>query len=105
MNRHTGEAEHRHPGGPDESGVSRQNSPFRELHQGGHNLNHGYKHPPAAISPDVIAAGVNHSYLNPMDHGTGGMKPEVPKQVWAKANSIKPMSQTGPGKSGPARIS
>ena len=102
MSRHTGEAENRRPGGPDESGVMRQNSPFRELHQGGHNLNHGFKVPAAKISLDISE---NHSYMNPMDHGSGGMKPEVPKQVWAKANSIKPMSQTGPGKAGPPRIS
>ncbi len=101
MNRHTGEAENMRSGGPNESDVSRQNSPFRELHQGGHNLNHGYKVPMAKISLDLSE---NHSYANPMDHGSGGMKPEVPKQVWAKANAIKPMSQQGTGKSGPARI-
>ena len=103
MNRHTGEAENRRSGGPDESGVMRQNSPFRALDEGGHMLNHGFKHPPAAISPDVIAAGMNHSYLNPMHDGKS-LRPEVPKQVWAKANAIKPMSQQGAGKSGPAKI-
>jgi len=100
MQKHTGEAEKMRTGGPDESGVSRQNSPFRELHQGGHNLNHGYKVPMAKISLDLSE---NHSYANPMDHGSG-LKPEVPPNVWAKANSVKPMSQQGPGKSGPAKI-
>jgi hypothetical protein len=102
--RHTGAAENLRSGGPDESGVSRQNSPFRQLHEGGHMLNHGYKHPPAAISPDVAAARMNHSYLNPMHDGTG-LRPEVPKQVWTKANAIKPITQQGTGKTGPARLS
>jgi len=102
---HTGAAENFRPGGPDESGVSRQNSPFRQLHEGGHMLNHGYKHPPAAIAPDIVAAGRNHSYMNPMDTGGGRLSAEVPKQVWKNANTVKPITQQGTGKSGPAKLS
>jgi len=102
MKTHTGEAENRRPGGPNESGVSRQNAPFRQLHEGGHALNHGFKVPMAKISLDLKD---NASYMHPLDHGSGTPKPEVPPRVWAKANAIKPMSQQGAGKSGPARIS
>jgi hypothetical protein len=100
MVKHTGEAENRRLGGPDESGVSRQNAPFRQLHEGGHALNHGYKVPAAKISLDLAE---NASYMHPLDHGSGP-KPEVPPKVWGKANAVKPMSQQGTGKAGPPRI-
>lgn len=93
--KHTGSAENMRPGGPDESTVARQNAPLRDLHKGGHDLNHSYKNPVAFISPDVMAAGTNHSYLHPMSHAG---KSEVPPKVWEKANKIKPIMQMGTGK-------
>lgn len=95
MQKHTGEAENRRKGGPDESGVLRQNAPFRGLHLGGHDINHAYKVPSAKISMDISE---NHSYMNPMDHGVGALKPEIPPKAWEKASSVKPISQQGAGK-------
>ena len=93
--KHTGSAENMKPGGADESSVSRQNAPLRDLQAGGHGLNHSYKNPPATTSLDVKAAGTNHSYLHPHSHA--GMR-EVPTGGFVKANIIKPMSQMGTGK-------
>jgi hypothetical protein len=99
--KHTGEAENMRSGGPDESSGKRQNSPFRQLSEGGHHLSHAYKSPVAGINGNTV----NHSYLNPMDHGSG-MPKNLPPQVWQKANSIKPMSAQGSvGKTGPVKIS
>lgn len=99
MEKHTGDAEHMKSGGSDESSPARQNSPFRELHHGGHMLNHLYKNPVA--SPMGLE---NHSYMSPIDHGKG-MTPPAPPKTWGKPDSIKPMAQQGAGKSGPPRIS
>ena len=93
--KHTGAAENMKPGGPDESRVSRGNAPLRDLQEGGHYTNHGYKNPPATASLDVKAAGTNHSYLHPGSHAG---KSEVPVGGFVKANIIKPMSQAGTGK-------
>ena len=101
--KHTGEAEDMRPGGPDETKRFRQNSPFRQLHEGGHALNHGYKNPVAGM----LGATENHSYMNPMSHGmkgTGGETENAP-QALRVANSVKSMSQQGAGKSGPMKLS
>lgn len=93
--KHTGAAEDMHSGGANESRVVRQNAPLRDLHKSGHDLNHTYKTPVASVSPDVKAAGTNHSYLHPHSHA--GMR-EVPRKAFEKANVIKPVSQMGTGK-------
>lgn len=90
--KHTGKAENMKPGGADESRVSRQNAPLRDLHQSGHELNHSYKNPPGTVALDVKAAGTNHSYLHP--HGGS----PFPTGAMAKANAIKPIRQMGTGK-------
>lgn len=93
--KHTGAAENMGDYGPDESSVARANAPFRDLHKSGHDLNHTYKTPAAAISPDVKAAGTNHSYLHPHSHA--GMR-EVARTSWNTANKIKGMNEMGTGK-------
>jgi hypothetical protein len=101
MDKHPGSAENMKKGGADESSGKRQNSPFRQLHMSGHDLNHTYKNPMAKISMDLSE---NSSYMHPLSHG-GAPKPDVPPQVWSKANSIKPMSQQGSaGKTGPPKL-
>lgn len=82
------------PGGPDESRVSRQNAPFRDLHKTGHDLNHTFKNP---VAQATNIGGMNLSYMHPHDHGSGPTPENAPK-AFAKANVIKPMSQMGTGK-------
>jgi hypothetical protein len=92
---HTGAAERlKHGGG------ERQNSPFRQLEEGGHALNHGYKNPVAAV---MGGSGTNASYMHPLDHGAGAVSENSPKP-FALGKQIKPMSQQGPGKSGPVQL-
>ena len=93
--KHTGEAEDMGVFGPNESRVARQNAPFRDLHKSGHDLNHTFKNPAAAVAPDVKAAGTNHSYLHPHSHS--GMR-EVPRKAFSKADIIRPMMNMGTGK-------
>lgn len=93
--KHTGAAENMGVFGPDESSVARANAPFRDLHKSGHDLNHTYKNPVAAIAPDVKAAGTNHSYLHPHSHS--GMR-EVARTAWNTASKIKSMTEMGTGK-------
>lgn len=102
MQKHSGEAEHMKKGGADETSGKRQNAPFRQLHEGGHMLNHGYKNPSAKISLDLED---NPSYMHPHDSGNGHVKPATPPRVWDRANSIKPMEQQGPGKTGAPKVS
>jgi hypothetical protein len=96
-NKHTGGAENMGQFGPDESGVSRQNAPFRDLHKSGHDLNHTYKNPVPYVSPDVKAAGTNHSYLHPHSHA--GMRDTPRGFPTPKINRIRPMGIPGTGKS------
>lgn len=93
--KHTGAAENMGDGGPDESSVARANAPFRDLHKSGHDLNHTYKNPVAAVAPDVKAAGTNHSYLHPHSHA--GMR-EAARTGFNNANRIKSMKEMGTGK-------
>jgi len=100
--KHTGEVENMRSGGADETKRFRQNSPFRELHKGGHDLNHGYKNPAATL----MGGSDNPSYMHPLSHGLGtGSGTENAPQALRIANSVKPMSQQGAGKSGPPKIS
>ena len=93
--KHTGEAEDMGVFGPNESRVARQNAPFRDLHKSGHDLNHTFKNPAAAVAPDVKAAGTNHSYLHPHSHS--GMR-EAARTAFTKADIIRPMQNMGTGK-------
>ena len=93
--KHTGEAEDMGVFGPNESRVARQNAPFRDLHKSGHDLNHTFKNPAAAVAPDVKAAGTNHSYLHPHSHA--GMR-EAARTAFTKADIIRPMQNMGTGK-------
>ena len=95
--KHTGDAENMGMFGPDESSVLRQNAPFRDLQHGGHQLNHSYKNPVPAVSPDVKAAGTNHSYLHPHSHS--GMSDRAHGFPTPKVNRIRPMGVPGTGKS------
>lgn len=78
--------------GSDESTVEHRNAPLRDLHHNGHDLNHSYKNPVAEVTN---IGGVNNSYLHPLSHS--GMK-EVPAHAFEKANTIKPISEMGTGK-------
>lgn len=100
--RHTGAAENMSKGGADETSAARQNAPFRQLHETGHHLNHAYKVPAPSLLG--LQKAVNTSYMSPVDYGKG-ITPVVPPKVWGKTNAVKPISQQGPGKSGPAKIS
>ena len=62
------------------------NSPFRDLHENGHDLNHSYKNPVANKS------GVNHSYMHP--HEGASNAPGFPVHQGAP---ISPLDQTGKG--------
>jgi len=88
--KHTGDAENMGQFGPNESGVQRQNAPFRDLAKTGHDLNHTYKNPVAVVTNITK----NHSYMHPHDGGSG-----VPVNGFQKANSIQPMMKVGTGKS------
>lgn len=63
------------------------NSPFRDVHMGGHDLNESYKIP----SPNE--SGVNHSYMHPLDLGAAENSPGFPSP---QGNHIAPL-QTGKG--------
>jgi hypothetical protein len=91
--RHTGEAENVSAGGAKEIHRNRVNAPFRDLHLNGHELNESYKNPVASVLGDSNAT--NHSYLHPLSHAN-----KMPPAPWAKASSIKPMSEAGAGKAG-----
>jgi hypothetical protein len=84
----TGKATNMKKMGSDESGVTHVNAPFRDLHKGGHDLNHGYKNPAAN------ASGVNMSYAHPLVNPAKENSPNA--QI--KGNAIKPLSQMGLGK-------
>ncbi len=93
--KHSGAAEKMKPGGENTAYEERQNALFRDLHKSGHDLNHTYKNPAAALSPDVKAAGTNHSYLHPHSHA--GMR-ETARGSFVKADVIRPMSSMGAGR-------
>jgi hypothetical protein len=91
------------PGGADETNRERTNSPFRQLHMSGHDLNHTYKVP----APSILGKGkgANESYMHPHDMGKGtGGGTEAAPQALRVANAVKPMSQQGAGKSGPPKL-
>ena len=88
MQKTTGFASNMKKGGTDESGLGHQNAPFRDLHKGGHELNHGYKNP----APN--ASGMNLSYCHPL---VNPGKENAPR-AQAKGNAVKALSQMGTGK-------
>ena len=51
--------------GPHLDAMDMQNNPLRAAYWGGHELNEYYK------MPVPNASGVNHSYMNPTNHGGG----------------------------------
>jgi hypothetical protein len=65
------------------------NSPFRDLHKGGHDLNESYKKPAANES------GENHSYMHPLNGGAA--RENAPGFPVAQGAPISPLDQMGKG--------
>jgi hypothetical protein len=94
MEKKSGSAANMGKWGPDESSQAYQNKVFRDLHLGGHDLNHSYKNPVPSVSPDVKKAGTNHSYYHPLVDPAKENSP----QAQVRGNRIVPVNQTGKGK-------
>ena len=67
--------------------TAHQNSPFRDIHKDGHDLNESYKMPVAGHR------GVNESYMHPLVGGAG-VAPGFPARQGAPIAAM----QTGKGK-------